>query len=367
MQIAFYSPLKSPHHPVPSGDRLMARLLIAALERCGHNVTVVSELRSFLGEATPEAAATLLAAADVERERLSALWQKTGAPDAWFCYHPYYKAPDLLGPSLASEYGLAYVTAEASYSERRNVGLRADMQARVADAIRLAAVNICMTGRDMKGLAAAVPDARLARLLPFIDPSAQLARTPAPMQGALVTVAMMRSGDKMDSYVMLAQALAGLTDIPWQLSVIGDGPRAAEVKALFSGFGEDRIVWLGEKMLDDIADILSRSSVYVWPGCGEAYGLAYLEAQAAGLPVVAQAIAGVPEVVIDGETGHLTPAGDIDAYADAIRRLLTDEPKRARLARAARRFVAEDRSFDVAAAHLGAILEDHIGRSARHG
>ncbi|WP_035670480.1 hypothetical protein [Azospirillum brasilense] len=47
MRIAFYAPLKSPTHPVPSGDRRMARLLMAALERAGHAVTLASTLRSW--------------------------------------------------------------------------------------------------------------------------------------------------------------------------------------------------------------------------------------------------------------------------------------------------------------------------------
>ena len=52
MRIAFYAPLKSPNHPVPSGDRLMARLLIAALQRAGHDVEIcigVAQLLRKLG------------------------------------------------------------------------------------------------------------------------------------------------------------------------------------------------------------------------------------------------------------------------------------------------------------------------------
>ncbi len=52
MRIAFYAPMKSPHHPVPSGDRLMARLLIRALEMAGHSVELLSEFRIHAG--TPE-------------------------------------------------------------------------------------------------------------------------------------------------------------------------------------------------------------------------------------------------------------------------------------------------------------------------
>ena len=55
MRIAFYAPMKSPNHPVPSGDGLMAQLLVRALEMAGHSVEVVSELRIYAG--TPEAAA----------------------------------------------------------------------------------------------------------------------------------------------------------------------------------------------------------------------------------------------------------------------------------------------------------------------
>lgn len=94
-----------------------------------------------------------------------------------------------------------------------------------------------------------------------------------------------------------------------------------------------------EKNANEIADLLSKASVYVWPGHGEAYGLAYLEAQAAGLPVIAEAVAGVPEVVKSGTTGLLTPENDTAAYAGAIETLLGDDKRREDLARAARQFV----------------------------
>ncbi|MDW5312535.1 glycosyltransferase family 4 protein [Rhizobium sp. PL01] len=360
MKIAFYSPLKSPNHPVPSGDRLMARLLMAALVRAGHQVEIASELRAFLPDDSADAIAARTAVMEAERARLSALWREHGAPDLWFCYHPYYKAPDLLGPGLAREFSLGYVTAEASYSARRNKGLWAETQQHVLDAVKQASVNICLTRRDRDGLATAAPGAHLALLPPFIDPELFLEKQPKPEPGRLITVAMMRSGDKMDSYVMLADALSRLTHLPWQLSVVGDGPRAADVRALFAGFEKDRIIWHGQQPATEVANLLSQSALYVWPGCGEAYGLAYLEAQAAGLPVVAQEIAGVPEVVMHGQTGLLTPPGDVDAYAQMIERLLTDDDERMALARLARCFAGEERSLDHAAVRLDAILNEYI-------
>ncbi|MBB3976112.1 glycosyltransferase involved in cell wall biosynthesis [Rhizobium azooxidifex] len=361
MKIAFYSPLKSPDHPVPSGDRLMARLLIDALARAGHEVAVASHLRSFTAGPDGEGRAAIEQAAGAEVERLSALWQAAGgAPDAWFCYHPYYKAPDLIGPELARRFGLAYVTAEASYSNRRNQGLWAENQQRLAQTIGQAAVNICLTRRDRDGLAAAIPDGRYALLQPFIDPSPFVAADPAPKRHALVAVAMMRPGDKMESYRMLAAALARLRHLPWTLAVAGDGALRGEVEALFSAMEGGRIAWHGERGTAEIAAILGASAVYAWPGTGEAYGLAYLEAQAAGLPVVAQATAGVPEVVRHGVTGLLTPPGDVDAYAAALERMLTDDAMRQDMAVAARRFVIEECSLERAARRLDEILRRYV-------
>ena len=103
---------------------------------------------------------------------------------------------------------------------------------------------------------------------------------------------------------------------------------------------------------------LGQGGIYVWPGCGEAYGLAYLEAQAAGMPVVAQATAGVPAVVRHGETGILTPEGDVAAYAAAIRDLIRDDAKRQAYGRAARGFVLGERSLALASRRLAGLLRE---------
>ena len=129
MKIAFYCPMKSPNHPVPSGDRLMARLLMQAMQHAGHEVEVVSELRSFVREPNGDEVDALARAAERERQRISALWKSHGAPDLWFCYHPYYKALDRLGPHLSRSYAIPYVTAEASYSPKRNASGWAEVQA----------------------------------------------------------------------------------------------------------------------------------------------------------------------------------------------------------------------------------------------
>ncbi|MBY2905701.1 glycosyltransferase family 4 protein [Rhizobium leguminosarum] len=355
MRVAFYAPMKSPNHPVPSGDRLMARLLIRALELGGHQVDIASEFRTYAS--TPQAAAALEPAIGAELERLRLRWKSAPRPDLWFCYHPYYKSPDPFGPAISAEFAIPYVTAEASYAAKRDRTGWAASQKLVGEAIMRAAVNISFTGRDQDGLCAAFAQARLARLNPFIDTALFETVSPAPDPRRLMTVAMMRAGDKMDSYVMLANALRLIEDRPWTLAVIGDGPMRQEVRALFADF-PGRIEWLGERNAIEIAELLGRGGLYVWPGCGEAYGLAYLEAQAAGLPVVAQETAGVPAVVEAGVTGLLTPEGDVAAYAEAVAALLDDGQRRDAMGQAARRLVLGERSLAMAAQRLDGILRD---------
>jgi len=361
MKIAFHAPLKSPAHPVPSGDRLMARQIIAALEMAGHRVEVASELRSFTPTPDVASRAEIARQAEGEVTRLLERWLSEPPPDLWFTYHPYYKTPDLLGPPIAGQLGIPYVTAEASYSRRHDDNGWGENQRLIADAVRSAAVNLCFTERDRIGLLDAIPEGRYERFLPFVDTSAFAQTTSVSDPRRLITVAMLRKGDKFDSYVMLAKALDLIRNKDWTLTIIGDGPMRTEVRALFSTFADDRICWRGERSTSDIAAEFATAGIYVWPGCNEAYGLAYLEAQAAGLPAVAQATAGVPEVVMAGVTGLLTPAGDVGAYADAIARLLNDEKRRQTMAKAAHRFVHQERSLGAAAKRLEIILRKHLG------
>ena len=359
MNIAFYAPLKMPDHPVPSGDRLMARLLVAALEQGGHTVSLISEMRSYARLPEADAYAEIEQQARAEISRISDLWTTGPRPDIWFSYHPYYKAPDLLGPVLAARFQIPYVTAETSYSERRNIAYWADMQDLVLAGINRAAVNICFTKRDRKGIEAAAPAAHVSILRPFIDPVPFL-QPPAPVEAnshRLITVAMMRPGDKMDSYRLLADALGHLSpQLPWSLSVVGDGEMRADVASLFAGIAADRITWHGEATTAEVAGLMSQSALCVWPGYGEAYGLTYIEAQASGLPVVAMNVAGVPEAVEHEVTGLLTASGDPIAFAGAIERLLTDRVELKRMGQMARQMILAERSLDQAAKILDEIL-----------
>lgn len=340
----------------------MARLLINCLERASFQVKVASPLRAFLRDPDSETdKALLIEQADLEIQRLSKKWEKHGAPQLWFCYHPYYKSPDLIGPQMCKRFNIPYVTAEASYSKRRSQGIWAPVQEFVLETVNQAAVNICFTERDRVGLCSAAPEACVAKMPPFIDISDFESKASCRDPSRLVTVAMMRAGDKMNSYTRLAAALKRLLHLPWTLSIVGEGPRRSEVFKLFSELPQERLEWHGLLNQTDIATLFARSSLYVWPGCGEAYGLAYLEAQAAGVPVVAFNTAGVPEVVDHGNTGLLTPEGDDELFAAAISMLLGNAQFLKTLSDNAVLRVRKHHSLAPASAALQRILQQHVG------
>ena len=127
------------------------------------------------------------------------------------------------------------------------------------------------------------------------------------------------------------------------------------VVTLFAPFG-DRVRWLGVQSPAALTEIYAMADIYVWPACNEAYGLASLEAQAAGLPVVAGREGGVSEVVADGVTGLLTEPRSDSAFAGGVRALLSDPERRRRMGYAARERVLARHDLPPARARLAAAL-----------
>jgi glycosyltransferase involved in cell wall biosynthesis len=355
MNIAFHAPMKPPTFPRPSGDRTIARLLMRALEVGGADVRIASETRTWSGVADPDRLLKLRTAGELERKRLIALYGSPTAtfrPDIWFTYHNHYKAPDFLGPAVSRELGIPYVIAEASYAASRAEGPWADWLRHTRAGIEAARLIFSFTKRDEEGLRAIVPSCRLRRLAPFIE---DVATEPPRDRGGpgdpvrLVTVAMMRRGAKEKSYRLLADALGRLSHRNWELEVVGDGEAFGELQELLGGMPGDRVALHGKLEGPPLARVLARGDVFVWPGIEEAFGMAYLEAQAHGLAVAACDTAGVGEVVRDGETGLLAHAVTPSAFAAAVDQLIASEELRRDLGDRARRHVLERHSVEVAA------------------
>lgn len=327
----------------------MARQFIAIMEGLGHAVEPIRKARTYMHEPDAATFAALCAAAQTRIETLVAGWRDHGgAPDLWFTYHSYYKAPDLLGPAVAARLDIPYVVAEASDSERRAQGGWAEQVACARASFGRAAVHFCFTERDRQGIAPwCGPATRFVDLPPFIEAAGgPLPRAQENDPPRLVAIGMMRPGNKHESYVALAQAMARLLDRPWRLSLFGDGAMRAQIEAAYAGFPPDRITFHGAVDRAEVAGVLAQADLFVWPGLREAYGLVYLEAQAAGLPVVAFDSGGVPATLKREITGLLIPEGDVAAFAQTLAGLLDDPARRRAMSVAAARFVAQERGMD---------------------
>jgi len=369
-RIAFYAPMKSLAHPVPSGDRQVARLLFRALERAGMAPFEASDLRSYDAEGDAALQARIAKEGLKQAKLLMASWRQEPAvqwPTAWFTYHVYHKAPDPIGPVVAEMMGIPYLVAEASHAEKRRGGpWHAGLES-AERAIRQATRIFCLNPNDRGGLADLLgSEDRMVDLPPFLDavdlmrqlPDRDEARGEAahshgldPDQPILLTVAMMRPGDKTASYMLLADALDRLADRPWQLLVVGDGAARAEIERRYRGLSA-RVRFLGE--LDQRAMLCAAraSDIFVWPAINEAFGMAMLEAQAAGLPVVAGRAGGVDRVIADQETGLIVDDVTPDRFAAAIAELLDDDGLRRSLAAGTRPRVLDSHDIDSAARTL---------------
>jgi N-acetyl-alpha-D-glucosaminyl L-malate synthase BshA len=122
--------------------------------------------------------------------------------------------------------------------------------------------------------------------------------------------------------------------VPATLILAGDGPDrdAAEEEADRFRLGDD-VRFLGK--VDQVADLLRGGDLFLLPSQTESFGLAALEAMACGVPVIASAVGGLPEVVEQGESGFLAPPGAIDAMVKEATAILTDPARHARMRAAA--------------------------------
>ncbi len=157
---------------------------------------------------------------------------------------------------------------------------------------------------------------------------------------------------RADRFVRLLAAVRGATRRAVVGIVAGDGPLRAALQgeAARLRLGSDCLRFAGAAQ--DIANHLEGADVLVSTSDHEGTPNVILEAMAAGLPVVATAVGGVPDLVLEGETGWLFPAGAEEAMAGAVTRLV-EEPQRARAAGERARMRAETvHGLDALPAHL---------------
>jgi glycosyltransferase involved in cell wall biosynthesis len=168
-----------------------------------------------------------------------------------------------------------------------------------------------------------------------------------PSQAPLVTqIGNFKPQKAPLDFVRVAAVVAAQCPEAWYV-MVGDGPLRPAAEELARSLGvADQMVFCG--WWDDVPALLETTTVSVLTSVHEGLPCSVVEALAAGVPVVATAVDGTPEVIAPGVNGYLAPVGDIGALAQFVCRLLNDPDERARMADAAREGLGDfDRDFMV--------------------
>ena len=341
-KIAFYAPLKSPEHPTPSGDREMARGLIKALGMNDHgwSVELASTLRLYDGKGDKVLQNDLITKAKQEANRLIKN-QQSDHWRIWVTYHNYYKAPDLIGPIVSKALNIPYIQIEATRAKKRLNGPWASFAQLSEQACDHADAIFYFTNNDREALEKyRTASQKLIHLPPFLAQSdLTVSNRIKPKKNTILTVGMMRKGAKVKSYKLIAEALGLLKSKNWRMDIIGDGSEKQQVSDIFKYFC-DHITFHGKLSISEIRKFYTTSTLLLWPGVDEAFGMVYLEAQAAGTPVVAQDRPGVCDVIT-----NLTPLNsinNIDEMAKSIDRLFENNDHWSEQSQASLKFIAQN-------------------------
>ena len=134
-----------------------------------------------------------------------------------------------------------------------------------------------------------------------------------------------------------------------ELRLVGDGDQISDLKALTKALGiEEKVTFVGRIPHVRVPEELAKLDIYVALSRldSESFGVAIIEAGAAGRPVIVSDAGGLPEVTIDGVTGYIVPREDPEAAADALEKLISDPALRHRMGSAAQEHVATRYSWD---------------------
>lgn len=183
-----------------------------------------------------------------------------------------------------------------------------------------------------------VPDERTEIIANGVELPAVL--PPRQLQPVIGTVARLIPTKGIDVFIRAVQLLR--PEIPGlQAVIIGEGPAAKELKDLCRNLGLNGTVqFLGHR--EDVPDQLMKMAVFILPTRSEGLGISVLEAMAMGVPVVATAVGGVPELVKHNDTGILVRQDEYGAIARSVRLLLRDREKAESLRIAAYEHVAKN-------------------------
>ena len=229
MKVAFYAPMKPPTSTAPSGDRLIGRLLISALQSAGVSVELMSQFRSYEGKGDLDRQTQLKSIGQRLADRMVHRRLKRPPeerPNAWLTYHLYHKAPDWIGPLVSQKLSIPYVVIEASFAPKQATGSWQLGHSAVYNTLANTDLAIGLNSQDATCVIPCLSTPKQYKSLrPFLNSSllekagkdsdrhrrAIADELNVNSQSVLLlTVAMMRPGDKVHSYEILVQTVRGV-------------------------------------------------------------------------------------------------------------------------------------------------------------
>ena len=377
MRIAFYTPFVPLSHAKTSGDVVIARNLVTALERQGHDVCILPDLSTEAALSSWGSALRIPRA--LRRIRRAA---RAFGPDVWVTYYSDSIAPDIPGPLLAHGLGARYVLYGAvkrgASAGARQPGLAGILLNQLA--LRAADQVIVAKARDQDGFQAyGWLRGKLSLLRPAVSTAefrrdvamrARMRERMAIPDRTVVLLAAARltyrgGGRKVDSLRFLIDCVTSMNRPTEEvrLLIVGGGKARSELEAYAQHLG-DRVTFVGPVSHSDMSAFYNAADIFCFPGLREAIGMVFLEAQASGLPVVAFRNGGIPEIVRDGESGYLVPRLDNASFITRLDELIADAALRQRLGDAGIAHVRARHDLDDWGAAITALLEaDHLRQS----
>jgi glycosyltransferase involved in cell wall biosynthesis len=208
----------------------------------------------------------------------------------------------------------------------------------------LTTVTVCVSERERElGVAAGTCDADRTVVIPNAVDVADAPRAGAARRDRPLIVAVGRLKAPKD-FLTLVRALGRLEADSFTAVIVGEGPDRARLEEEIRSLGlAESVTLAGERR--DVPELLAAADIFALASSSEGMPVSVLEAMAAGLPVVASRVGGLPEQVVDGVTGVLVEPGDPEDLAEALAGLVADRELRRRLGAAGR--ARAEQAFDL--------------------
>jgi L-malate glycosyltransferase len=164
-----------------------------------------------------------------------------------------------------------------------------------------------------------------------------------------ITIGIVKSLEDIYGIQFLIEAFAKINSIynNTELIIVGNGPLREKLEKLCCELKiSDRVIFTGGVANNCIPDYLNKMDIFVMPSLIESFGVAILEAESCGIPIIASDVGGIPEVMREGQTGFLVKPGNSDIIAEKLSVLIRDKKLREKMGVEGRRFVEKNYNWN---------------------